>query len=193
MNAVLLDGSPAGDERSTRAADSLERELQSRGYEVRRFVVRDLDIRTCTGCFGCWLKTPGECVITNDDAHTIAAAVMPADVFAIVCPAAFGTYGSLAKRVLDRLICQVLPYFRFVDGEVHHSQRYAHQPSIVARGTLAEPDADDSQLFIELVGRHAINMDAPSHAARVIADDSPADGAAAALLDTAGVRAGVLR
>ena len=63
--------------------------LAARGYRVERLALRDLDIRACTGCFGCWTRTPGECVI-DDDARRVAELVINSDVTAVVTPVSFG-------------------------------------------------------------------------------------------------------
>ena len=72
MKALILDGSPAGDARTAAAPHAAVAELAARGCDVDRRVARDLDVRPCTGCFGCWVRHPGECVI-DDDARDIAA------------------------------------------------------------------------------------------------------------------------
>ncbi len=120
------------------AADLLVSSLEDLGAEVERIVVRDLSVRACTGCFGCWTKTPGQCVI-DDDARSIAERVVASDVYAIVSPVSFGSLGSLAKSVNDRLICLVLPHFTMIDGEVHHRPRYDRYPKLLALGTMSRP------------------------------------------------------
>lgn len=191
MKALILDATPAGDERTMRAADALVAELTAREVSVERMLVRDLDVRACTGCFGCWTRTPGECVI-DDDARRVSQAIMDSDVCAVVTPLSFGCYGALAKQLLDRQICLVLPYFVMVEGEVHHKPRYGSYPTWLALGTLERPSASEADLFTRLVERNAVNMHNPAHAAQVIAGDESAAAAVARLLDTAGVRTEVL-
>ncbi len=190
MKAVVLDAAPAADARTREAADAVVAALEARGAEVDRVVARDLDIRACTGCFGCWTRTPGQCVIA-DDARSIAEKVIASDVYAIVTPVAFGSLGSLAKGVQDRLICLVLPHFTMIDAEVHHRPRYERYPAMVALGTLPAPHAEQSALFDRLVERNAVNLHSSSHAALTIAGEEPAAPAAERLLDAAGLRAEV--
>jgi hypothetical protein len=191
MNALVLDGSREGETRNERAADELASGLAARGYDVELIALRDLDIRACTGCFGCWTRTPGECVIA-DDARRIAERVVNSDVTAVVSPITFGGYGSLAKSVLDRLICLVLPTFTMVDGEVHHKPRYAHYPVWLALGTLAEPSAEETALFARVVERNAVNLYNPSHAVQIVVGDESAETAVEHLLASAGIRTEVL-
>jgi hypothetical protein len=154
---------------------------------VDRIVVRDLDIRPCTGCFGCWTRTPGQCVI-DDDARSVAEKVAASDVYAVVSPVAFGSFGSLAKSVQDRLICLVLPHFTTVEGEVHHRPRYERYPVFLALGTLATPDAEQAALFARLVERNSVNMHNPTHAAETVAGSEPVAPAIERLLEAAGIR-----
>lgn len=173
MRIVLLDASEADDARTRHAADVLADSLASCGADVERIVVRELEVRACTGCFGCWTKSPGECVI-GDDARSVAERAIAADAFAIVTPIAFGSYGWRAKSVLDRLICLVLPHFTMIEGEVHHRPRYPRYPHLLALGTLRKESPEQAALFARLVERNAVNLHNPTHAvAVVVADESP--------------------
>ena len=187
MNALVLDASREGETRTEQAADALVASLAVRGYDVERLALRELDIRACTGCFGCWTRTPGECVIA-DDARRIAEQVVNSDVTAIVSPVTFGGYGSLAKSVVDRLICLVLPTFTMVDGEVHHKPRYERYPVWLALGTLAEPSAEETALFARVVERNAVNLYNPSHAVQIVVGDESAETAVERLVANAGLR-----
>jgi len=182
MKVVLLDCGDAGDARTGEAADALRHMLEAGGADVERVVVRELDVRPCTGCFGCWTRTPGQCVIA-DDARAVAERVIAAEVFAVVTPVAFGSYGSRAKSILDRLICLVLPHFTRIDGEVHHRPRYERYPHMLALGTLEQASPEQAALFARLVERNAVNLHNPTHAVEVVAGDESPAGAARRLLD----------
>ena len=184
MKAVVLDASDlADDPRRERPPTRSTDALAGAGAGVERIVVRDLDMRPCTGCFGCWTRTPGECVI-DDDARSVAERVIAADVYAVVTPVSFGSFGSLAKSVLDRLICLVLPHFTMVDGEVHHRPRYRAIPRGARARNDAAPDAEQAALFARLVERNAVNLHNPTHAAETVAgDESPRRSRRAAARD----------
>jgi len=177
MNALLLDASPSASHSSSRAADALHAALAARGTQVDRVIVRDLNLHPCTGCFGCWTKRPGECLIA-DDGPPLAARVIASDVLAVACPVSFGMWGSLAKSAFDRMIGLVLPHFTKIDGEVHHEPRYARYPHWIALGTQRRPNADAAALFAQLVARNAINFHSPSHAAEVVSEHEAAAAAA---------------
>ncbi len=191
MRALLLDGSPADDRRTTAAADAAAAELALRGFEVDHVAVRELDVRACTGCFGCWVRHPGECVI-DDDARDVARKIVDSDVYMIVTPTHWGTYGSLTKGVLDRSICVILPFFQSLDGEIHHEKRYERYPSYVVVGTSAESDEESEALFHRLVDRNAINMHNPTHGFAMVTGDGDPARAVRDALDEARIGAEVL-
>ena len=178
MDVLLIDASPADDCRTAEAADALALEVEAGGGAVERRRLADLDLRACTGCFGCWVKTPGECVIA-DDGRALAASVIASDVFALVTPVRFGTYGSLGKSALDRMNPLILPFFKRINGETHHGQRYPRFPRYVVLGTSALADkralSAETAVFGRLVGRNAINLHCPSYASALVGpSDDPA-------------------
>ena len=77
----------------------------------------------CIGCFGCWLKTPGRCVI-KDEYQEMGEKLSKVDELLIISKATFGSYSSVVKNVLDRSISYVMPYFEIRKGEMHHQERY---------------------------------------------------------------------
>jgi multimeric flavodoxin WrbA len=82
-------------------------------------------IHPCICCFGCWIKTPGQCVI-NDGYNTMGALISKCDQLIIVSRCFYGSYSPFVHNVLDRSISYLLPYFRTKDGETHHKNRYDH-------------------------------------------------------------------
>ena len=191
MKALVLDGSSATDARTSAAVDALAARFEAAGAEVERVLVRDLTVHACTGCFGCWLKTPGECVI-DDDARTVATRIINSDVMAVVTPVSFGCYGSQMKRLIDRQICLVLPYFKMFDGELHHRLRYSHYPKWLALGTLPESRPDEEATFKQLVLRNANNIHDPGHAAQIVVGDESPNGPINRLFAEAGIATEVL-
>ena len=77
----------------------------------------------CTGCFGCWLKTPGKCVI-KDQYQNMGQNLSKVDELLIISKSTFGSYSSAVKNVLDRSISYVQPFFVIRKGEMHHKERY---------------------------------------------------------------------
>lgn len=80
-------------------------------------------IKRCVGCFGCWVKTPGQCVIA-DDYQKMGELLGSTEELVIISHCSFGGYSSFVKNVLERSISYVLPYFEMRGGEMHHKARY---------------------------------------------------------------------
>lgn len=80
-------------------------------------------IHPCVGCFGCWTKTPGQCVI-QDEYQKIGALFGNTDELMIISRCLFGSYSSFIKNVIDRSIAYFLPFFEIRQGEMHHKVRY---------------------------------------------------------------------
>ncbi|MDR3164247.1 MAG: hypothetical protein LBU13_01560, partial [Synergistaceae bacterium] len=80
-------------------------------------------VRKCVGCFGCWVRTPGVCVIA-DRARDFAAKFGAREEFTVVSRLYCGGPSPDVKAFLDRSIPSLLPYFEVVDGVMRHALRY---------------------------------------------------------------------
>lgn len=112
----------------------------------------------CIGCFGCWLKNPGTCVI-KDDFQDMGKKLSEANELVVISKATFGSYSSAVKNVLDRSISYVLPFFEIRNGEMHHGERYHNDLKITAvfYGNMTEAEKNTSK---NLVKANAINLNA---------------------------------
>ena len=78
-DVVILDGRRGGETSTDPAFKALTDEIASRGLPCRVFDLRAMPIGACNGCFGCWVKTPGQCV-QDDPAREVARACARADL-----------------------------------------------------------------------------------------------------------------
>ena len=170
MNALVLDGFRDGKE--SRILAVLEEVLAQAGYAVDVLALRDKTIAPCLGCFGCWVKTPGECVI-DDEGREVARAVARCDLLVYFTPVTFGGVSSELKKAVDRLIPNITPFFARVQGETHHSKRYPRPASLIGLGILPQADRDAEAIFKTLVEDNAVNFRSPRTAAGVVALDHP--------------------
>ena len=111
----------------------------------------------CVGCFGCWLKTPGKCVIK--DRGSDFGALMPLhDEIIVISRMVFGGLSPDVKAVFDRSIGFILPFFRIANGEMHHTRRYEKSPDL--RYILYGPDINDreKETAQKLVACNALNF-----------------------------------
>lgn len=129
--------------------------------EVKWINLSELNISNCVGCFGCWTKTPGRCVI-RDDATRVYPLIAASDKVLYVSRIKYGGYDTIMKTMLERAIPVQQAFLRIVQGETHHVQRAvtSKQAVIVAYGETSE---EEQALFRRLVERNARNMNFASH------------------------------
>lgn len=118
-------------------------------------------VKHCIGCFGCWIKTPGQCVI-QDRCTVIPSYFSQCNEVIIISPLLYGGYSQKIKAVLDRSIGYILPYFRYVNKEMHHQMRYKNQfkLSVHFYGTCDEGQMDIAR---RLVTANGVNWGAESN------------------------------
>jgi multimeric flavodoxin WrbA len=83
-------------------------------------------IHNCIGCFGCWLKTPGKCVL-KDNYDNMGELLSKCHELIIISRCIYGSYSPFIRNILDRSISFLLPYFTKINGETHHQNRYNNQ------------------------------------------------------------------
>jgi|LSQX01.3.fsa_nt_gb multimeric flavodoxin WrbA len=85
----------------------------------------DGTLKNCIGCFGCWVKTPGTCVIHDGYQH-MGAYLGTADTLLLISRNCCGSQSPFVKSVLDRSIGYIHPNFRTINGEMHHRKRFSN-------------------------------------------------------------------
>jgi len=170
MKAVILNGSNDDESPLNICGNIVAEKLKRNEYEVEMIELRNKKVATCIGCFGCWLKTPGQCIL-NDEGREIAKAVAISDLLILLSPVTFGGYSFQLKKILDRLIPNLLPLFTKINGEIHHKYRYEKKPKLLVFGHLQEFDEESERIFKALVGRNALNMHSPANYAEVVTGD----------------------
>ncbi|MFO7585001.1 MAG: NAD(P)H-dependent oxidoreductase [Anaerolineales bacterium] len=184
MKITILNGGPQPGALDAHLAQ-LKPALEAGGHSVTQLDLRDLTLRYCVGCWGCWVKTPGECT-NRDDSHEMGRAVINADFVLWAAPLKMGFPSELLKRANDKHLPLIHPYMEVDQGEAHHLKRYPRYPRL---GLLLEPEADtdsrDLQIITNIHCRTALNFktrlefslttDTPAtDIARRITDDAPA-------------------
>lgn len=77
----------------------------------------------CIGCFSCWAKTPGECVI-KDGFDRMGERIHRAEKVTVISRYTYGGFSGAVKNVFDRSLGYVLPQFEISGNETHHKRRY---------------------------------------------------------------------
>lgn len=113
-------------------------------------------IKPCVGCFGCWLKDPGQCVM-KDGYNRMGALIHKADEVVVVSRYTYGGFSSFVKNVFDRSIGWVLPFFEVYEGEMHHKKRYPEDKpfTFIFRGSFfTEDEKQKARTYVEAVCRN---------------------------------------
>lgn len=112
--------------------------------------------RSCVGCFGCWTKTPGVCVL-KDGLQRLGETLARTDELQIVSRCTYGGYSRTVKAIIDRCIPYVHPCFRMLGGEMHHRLRYDR--TIRLRVCLYGPStAAEREALSVIAGANARNL-----------------------------------
>ena len=120
-----------------------------------RIVSNKGSIRNCIGCFGCWIKTPGQCVM-KDGYENMGSILSQADTVTIISKCYYGGYSPFVKNVLDRSIPFLLPFFKMIDNETHHIKNHSNFPYIFMVNILLH--RKKIPLKIWLAGTASISM-----------------------------------
>jgi len=132
---------------------ALQKVAEKLRYDVSAIQMNGGEIRPCYGCNGCWTKTPGICVITNDCVGDISRQYIRTDVVVLLSEITYGGFSPDIKVFLDRNISHVLPFFTTHNGEMHHPKRYEHYPCRIAFG-YGNVSEQERKTFFELERRN---------------------------------------
>ena len=129
--------------------------------QIKYIDLSSLNISNCVGCFGCWIKTPGKCVI-RDDATNVYPYIAQSDTLLYVSHVKYGCYDTIMKTMLERAIPIQQAFIRIHNGETHHVQRNVapKKATIIAYGNLSK---EEKEIFKDLVSRNAYNMNFESY------------------------------
>ncbi len=177
MKVLILDAVSATDTSPSDAKMGriIENEYLKASWGVRTIAVPEMDISPCRGCFQCWVRTPGICVI-DDAGRAVAEAWIRSDVVVLFTPVTFGGYSAILKKAIDRVIPILSPFFMKIRGEVHHKPRYEKYPALIGIGVLPYRDDESAALFSRIIERHATNAHSPWHRAFVLSGDQGCRG-----------------
>ena len=111
----------------------------------------------CRGCFQCWLKNAGFCVMKDSLQH-IGALIGQSDPLIIISRCCYGGYSRPVKAILDRAIGDSLPFFTWRGGQTHHISRYPRRKllRVYFYGECTEFEQETAK---EMVERNRLNLD----------------------------------
>jgi multimeric flavodoxin WrbA len=158
MRITILNGDPESGSAFDTYVQRMAVCMADAGHDVTTFDLRSLDLKGCSGCLGCWVKTPGECA-KRDDSARICRAAIQASLLVFASPVAMGFTSALLKGAVEQMIPLLHPFIVMEGGECHHRARYAAYPALaLLLGPAADSDAEDLAITTAMWTRTARNL-----------------------------------
>lgn len=132
MKVLVLNASPKGNDSGTmKITESfLEGHKKIHECEVNTIDTYSLDIKPCRGCFECWHKTPGICVIRDDMAECLEI-LIEADLIIWSFPLYHFSMPAKGKMFLERTLPTILPELVKTPNGCVHPGRYDKEQKVV--------------------------------------------------------------
>ena len=133
--------------------DSREWAKLSSDYAGWNVVTDNGAMHPCNGCFACWNRTPGTCVI-KDGYENMAGLIHGAAEVVIMSRYTYGGFSGSVKNVIDRCLGYVLPQFELTGDETHHMRRYEEDKPftfIFYGPELSDEQKADAERYVKAV------------------------------------------
>ncbi len=158
MKILILNGNPDQEnEDFDHYLTGLSKTLQRDRNEVEIVMLRDKRIISCSGCWNCWVKTPGRCSV-SDDTDSIRMKYIQSEMVIFASPLIMGFISAIMKKTMDKLIPLLHPYITLVNNECHHKSRYEKYPLIGLIYQDIEKDDEYLQITESIFRRFALNF-----------------------------------
>lgn len=126
-------------------------------------LAEDQKISQCLGCFGCWVKTPGKCVLKDEYNRIAALFDEPTEEIVLISKCVYGGYSPFVKNVMDRSIGFMLPFFTMHKDELHHQPRVKSRPRFTVHFYGPDITAAERKTAEELVRANSLNLNISTH------------------------------
>jgi len=140
MKIVVFNGSPRAEKSNTHVmVEAFLEGAKKAGAEVENIFLAKKNIGPCLGCFTCWTKTPGVCVIKDDMADLLPK--FDADIIVLATPLYVYNVTGIMKNFLDRMIPVADPHFeKEEDGESRHIKQPGNTPKLAVISNCGLPE-----------------------------------------------------
>lgn len=112
--------------------------------------------KNCIGCFKCWTDSDTCCI--KDKYFDNGKKLLDSDELIIISKCTNGCYSSDIKRVLERSISYVEPYFTIRNGEIHHKTKTKKRLDLTVHFYKENISKEEKEVASSLVKRNALNL-----------------------------------
>jgi len=176
MKVTVFNGSPRGRNSNThRIVEPLLEGAREAGAETEEVFLVERDIKHCRGCFGCWGKTPGKCVI-NDEMPGLMDLFLESDCAGLGTPVYSMYMTGLLKSFTERLLPLATPHIRRnADGTFYHDGRIKRFPRVFCVANCGFPGEHNFDLLKAMVVRMSPVLEIYRNCGEVLGDIGEAD------------------
>lgn len=143
MKVMAINSSPrtsSGQSKTEMMLNSLLNGMREAGAEVELVNLREKKVRFCQGCFTCWTKTPGKCVLNDDMTNELFPKWSQSDLVIYATPLYHFTVNAHLKAFIERTLPMLEPFFaEAANGSTHHPLRFK-PPALVMLSVAGFPE-----------------------------------------------------
>lgn len=171
MKILLISDNPEHANTQDILHEDLIKKLKEKYTDFKILFATENDLKPCIGCFKCWLKTPGICIMKNSS-QNISKDIIESDLLIFVTEIKYGSYSTAIKRVWDKQLPLLLPFFTIINNEMHHSARYKKYPNIMVVGYGENITVEEEKTLSSLVTANAVNFHSKEAKTYICHDES---------------------
>lgn len=133
MKVLALNSSPRSDSQSKTQLllGHLVQGMREAGADVTMVDLREKTVRNCMGCFACWTKTPGTCVIKDDMTNELYPLWLRSDLVIYASPLYHFGLNATMRAFIERTLPVLEPFFLEKDGATAHPHRHPPRKTVV--------------------------------------------------------------
>jgi multimeric flavodoxin WrbA/putative sterol carrier protein len=134
--------------------------LKTSGADVEVILLREYDLKLCIGCWNCWIKGTGQCVL-DDDLQQLLSKYDACDMVVMAFPLYVDGLPARIKILLERLGAGCYPYMIPGRYKTRHPRRRKKERSLVLFSTCGFPEFEHFDAVREHVRAWAHNAHMP--------------------------------
>ncbi|MBW1680791.1 MAG: NAD(P)H-dependent oxidoreductase [Deltaproteobacteria bacterium] len=141
MKVLALNSSPRkpGVSKTLLMVEALVEGMREGGARVDLVHLRERNIKNCVGCFTCWTKTPGVCILQDDMTKDLLPRWLEADLAVYATPLYHYTVNASMKAFIERTLPVLQPFFEEKEERIHHPLR-AEPPKTIFLSVAGFPE-----------------------------------------------------